>query len=163
MMRFLQTLCLLLLISFGAAAQIPAQTIPQFTFSRLDKTPFSAKDLAKGQKLLFIFFDTECEHCQRTISYLGEHYTDIKSTPIYLVTLDNQEKIAGFMNKYGAKLKGKKNITLLQDTNKQFIVIFQPRKYPSMFLYSAEKKLLDYEDNDESVFRILSLIKGKTK
>ena len=63
------------------------------------------------------------------------------------------------MGKYGVKLKDKKNVTLLQDKQFQFISKFQPKKYPSMFLYSPDKKLIDYEDNDESVFRFLKLIK----
>jgi hypothetical protein len=63
------------------------------------------------------------------------------------------EKITGFINKYIPNLTGKKNVTLLQDTKNEFIDKFKPRRYPSMFLYSAEKKLIGYEDNEESMFR----------
>ena len=140
-------------------AQVPAQTIPEFNFYRLDKTPFTNKDLAKEKKLFFIFFDSDCEHCQRAVSQINRQYASIKKTALYLITLDPQQKINIFMGKYGDGLKDKKNVTLLQDKQYQFITKFQPKKYPSMFLYSPDKKLLAYEDNDESVFRILNMVK----
>ena len=62
------------------------------------------------------------------------------------------------MNKYRSNLNGKKNVTLLQDLKNEFIDKFKPRKYPSMFLYSAEKKLIDYEDNPETMFRFIKLL-----
>lgn len=160
--KLLPTYCLFLLLSLctvNSLAQVPAQTIPDFTFYKLDKTPFINRDLAKEKKLFFLFFDTDCEHCQRAVSYIGQHYAVIKNTAVYLVTLDPQQKINLFMTKYGYGLKDRKNVTLLQDKQYQFIMKFQPKKYPSMFLYSQDKQLLDYEDNDESVFRILNLIK----
>ena len=68
-----------------------------------------------------------------------------------------------FMATYAPQLKMQKNVNLLQDRNNQFIAKFKPRRYPAMFLYSAEKKLLDYEDNEESVFRIVNLVKKENK
>ena len=62
------------------------------------------------------------------------------------------------MDTYGSKLKGQKNVTLLQDKLQQFIVKFNPVRYPSMFIYSPEKKLIDYEDNPESIFRLVNAI-----
>ena len=160
--KLLPAYCLFLLLSLctvSSLAQVPAQTIPDFTFYKLDKTPFINRDLAKEKKLFFLFFDADCEHCQRAVSYIGQHYAVIKNTAIYLVTLDPQQKINLFMAKYGYRLKDRKNVTLLQDKQYQFITKFQPKKYPSMFLYSQDKRLLDYEDNDEAVFRILNLVK----
>jgi hypothetical protein len=52
---------------------------------------------------------------------------------------------------------------MLQDTKNEFIVRFKPRKYPSMFLYSADKKLLDYEDNAESMFRFTNQLNPVAK
>ena len=67
------------------------------------------------------------------------------------------------MDTYGSKLKGQKNVTLLQDKLQQFIVRFNPMRYPSMFLYSAGRKLLDYEDNPESVFRLVNTLNKNVK
>lgn len=67
------------------------------------------------------------------------------------------------MDAYGSKLRGQKNVTILQDKLQQFILKFNPRKYPSMFLFSPEKKLIDYEDTPESVFRLVNAINKNAK
>ena len=67
------------------------------------------------------------------------------------------------METYGSKLKGQKNVTILQDKLQQFITKFNPVRYPSMFIYSPEKKLLDYEDNPELVFRLVNTINKNVK
>jgi peroxiredoxin len=130
------------------SAQVPAKTIPSFTFKRLNKKEFTNKELEPGKLLFFVFFDSECDHCQRSIQYIDQHYGEFKKTPVYLITLDSLIKIDGFMNKYGINLKDKKNVTILQDTRDEFIRKFGPRKYPSFFLYSAKKELMLYEDSE---------------
>jgi peroxiredoxin len=141
----------------------PAPTIPAFNFFKLDKSLFTNKNLAQDKMLFFFFFDADCEHCQHAMANLNQHYEEYKKAAIYLITLDGQEKIDQFINKYGSNLKDKKNVTLLQDLKNEFIAKFKPRKYPSMFLYSAEKKLIDYEDNEESMFRFSKQINKTVK
>jgi arsenate reductase-like glutaredoxin family protein len=112
----------------------------------LDESSFTNKNLEAGKMLFFVFFDSDCDHCQHAISYINQHITEFKKTPIYLITLDSREKINQFMAKYGANLKDKKNITLLQDRKYEFLPKFKPRKYPAMYLYSTQKKLIHYDD-----------------
>jgi peroxiredoxin len=137
----------------NVSAQVPAETIPDFNFVRLNKSSFTNKNLEQGKMLFFIFFDSECEHCQRTIQYVDQHYQDFKRAAIYLITLDNADNISRFMSKYGNRLTAKKNVTLLQDFKNEFIGKFGPRKYPSIFLYSTKKKLILYEDDEKSLPR----------
>jgi hypothetical protein len=145
------------LLSFSrVSAQSPAQTIPDFKFFRFDKTPFSQHDLPRAKPCFFVFFDSECEHCQRAVKYLDAHYKVFSKCSVYLISLDDQNKMTRFMNTFGPHLKGQPNVLLLQDRLYQFIPNFKPVKYPSMFLYSAERKLIDYEDNDETVFRFVN-------
>jgi hypothetical protein len=153
------TLILLILVAGNSLAQIPAQTLPDFKFFRLDKSPFTNKDLPNGKILFIVFFDSDCEHCQHAVKSISRNYPSFKKTTICLISLDNVDKINRFMNLYGKGLKGQKNVVLLQDILNQFISGFQPKKYPSMFLYSAEKKLIDYEDNEETLFRFVNAIK----
>jgi peroxiredoxin len=151
-----------ILISFSVSgqspAQTPAQTIPDFEFFRLNNTSFTNKDLPGGKMLFLLFFESDCDHCQRAIGNIGKQYQSFKKTSIFLISMDDENKINHFIETYGHQLKGQKNVTILQDKLHQFIVKFKPRKYPSMFLYSTEKKLIDYEDNEETVFRFLNYI-----
>lgn len=146
-----KTVVLLLWVSGNVSAQAPAEKIPEFNFFKLDKNSFTSKDLESGKMLFFVFFDADCGHCQHAIQYIDQHYQDFRRAAIYLITLDNQETITRFMAKYGNGLKDKKNVTLLQDPQYEFMRKFKPRKYPSMFLYSVKKELIMYDDNEKNV------------
>lgn len=147
------------LITFKSSAQTPAKTIPDFTFYKLDKTPFTPKNLTSGKDILFIFFDVTCDHCQHTIGTLSKRINECKNISIYLISLEDKAAITAFFNLFGKNLPSQKNITILQDSKNQFITQFGPRKYPSVFLYSAQKKLRLYDDEDmylEKFFKIIN-------
>ena len=163
MKYIIKTLALLLLISFRVDAQQPAGTIPDFKFYKLDKTVFTSKSLNTSKMLFFVFFDVGCDHCQHAIQYLNQHYAEFSKTAMFLITLDSQEKITQFLAKYGNNLKGKRNVTILQDSQNEFIRKFGPRKYPSLFLYSARKKLMLYDDNEQNLVRFSYQIKSSGK
>jgi peroxiredoxin len=155
-------LFLLSLISIHISAQItsqpPAQAIPEFQFVQFNNSPFTNQNLPKGKVIFFMFFDPDCDHCHQAIKSIGENLQSFKKIAIFLISVDDERKINQFMDTYGSQLKGLKNVTILQDKLQQFIVKFNPVRYPSMFLYSPEKKLLDYEDNPESLFRLVNVI-----
>lgn len=134
------------LASKVAFTQDVATSIPDFSFSRVDKTVFTAENLSKGRKLFFVFFDTECDHCRLAIQYVSQHYNEFNRAAIYLISLENPEKAIGFIRKHGSNLIGRNNTMFLQDTRSEFIKKFRPRKYPSLFLYSDKKQLLLYDD-----------------
>jgi len=157
------TFVLLFVIPLNVSGQTPAQTVPDFEFFRFDKRPFTNMDLPKSKMLFFVFFDSDCDHCQHAIKSIGEQYQSFKKASIFLISMDGLDKIDHFINTYGNKLNGKKNVTILQDRLQQFIAKFNPVRYPSMFLYSSEKKIIDYEDNPESVFRLVNAINKNVK
>ncbi|OCX54381.1 hypothetical protein BEL04_08995 [Mucilaginibacter sp. PPCGB 2223] len=145
-----------LFISFfkNTFAQQPAEAIPGFVFYHFNKKPFTDKDVQKGKKAFFVFFDSDCDHCQRAIATIGQHYQEFNHAMIYLVSLDSQDKMQYFMKTYGKELINRPNVMLLQDPRNDFLIKFRPRKYPSMFLYSETGTILIYEDNPENIFRI---------
>jgi|ERR1022692_3968004 peroxiredoxin len=156
-------LILVILINGNIYAQIPAQTLPDFKFSRLDTRPFVNKDLARGKMLVFVFFDSDCEHCQRAVKNIDKQYTSFQKTAVYFISVDDHDKINRFVDTYAPHLEGQKNVVLLRDNLNQFIAKFKPYRYPAMFLYSIDKKLIDYEDNEGSVFRLVNAIKKFVK
>lgn len=153
------TLVIYLALTVELSAQVPSPKLPDFHFFRMDKTLFTPGNLPKGQPLFFFFFDTDCDHCQHAMTNLAKNYRDYQSVAIYLITLSDKDRISAFMSKYGPGLATKKNVTLLQDVNNNFITQFKPRRYPAMFLYSVTHELLDYEDNEESMFRFSNQLK----
>ncbi|MGH2649238.1 MAG: TlpA family protein disulfide reductase [Ginsengibacter sp.] len=160
MKNTINTLVLLLFFCIKVSAQAltkpPAQKIPQFEFFRMDGKSFTDKDLPNGKIIFFMFVDPDCDHCQHAMQSIGEKYAAFKKTAVFIVSISDPKKLNGFMTAYGSKVKGQKNVTLLQDKFGQFITKFNPVRYPSMLLYSTQHQLLDYEDNPESVFRLVN-------
>jgi peroxiredoxin len=159
----LQVLISILPTVMDCHAQIPAQNMPDFEFSRPDNSPFTNKDLGHVNMYFFMFFDPDCEHCQRAMKNIDLNYRSFSKTGIYLISMDESKKNQNFVNSYAKHLTGKRNVLLLRDTKNQFITKFKPYHYPGMFLYSVEGKLLDYEDNPETIFRIVNSISNASK
>lgn len=151
---------LFILFFTSGNAQNPAATIPEFSFEKQDRSVFARKDLSPGSASFFVFFDTECDHCQHAIEYLNQHQQELSKAKLYLITLDSREKVSPFLDKHGGKLKKAKNTVLLFDTKNQFITRFGPRKYPSLMLYSKDGKLLLYDDDEKNLPKFIGKIKG---
>jgi peroxiredoxin len=162
MKTFLNT-TLLFFISLCGYAQKPAAVIPAFTFYKLNKTAFVNKDLAADKLLFFVFFDSDCDHCQHAITEINKRHSELKKTALYLLTLDSKEKLNAFLDKYGKNLKNNSNVTILQDLNNEFIQKFGPRKYPSLFLYSPKMQLMQYEDDEKLLPEFFKKIKEYKK
>jgi len=149
-----------LLLAFSANAQ--SKTLPEFTFFKSDNSgAFINKDVTTGRKSLFVFFDITCSHCQEAMKAFNENANKLSNTSVYLVTLDKQASAEKFLSQYASRLYKKKNVTLLFDRYNEFIVKFQPVKYPSIFLYSEKRKLELYSDEPGDVPKFLKLIQAK--
>src|ERR1700712_2326701 len=154
-------LIFLMLIIFNrpSAAQTPAPVLPDFKFFTFGGQPTGQRDLVKEKINLFIFFDPDCDHCQRTVADINKNYKAFSKASLIFVSVEGWQKINQFAGLYAPVLQKQKNVRFLRDSLNQFITIFKPRRYPALFLYSADKKLLDYEDNENSLFRIERFIK----
>ncbi len=152
---------LLLLMVFGPLGVLaqggmppPAGTLPSFRFEEVGRGVLTNADLPKGKLLLFVFVDPDCDHCQRAVARMDAEYRSFEKVAMYFVSAADPAKIVTFAKKYGPRLKG----LWLRDVEYRYMVEFRPVRYPALFLYSRDKKLLDYEDNEETIFRIVRSI-----
>jgi len=156
------SLLLLLYVSKPVIAQTPAPEVPDFTFFKLDGTPFSTKNMIAGKPSVFSFFDVTCSHCQTTMKTLSGRYEDLKMASVYLVTLDRKDVVLKFIDKYGKAFLNKPNVVILQDLNYQFIPRFKPVKYPSVFLYGKDNRLIVYEKDEKKMSDLVKMLKNIT-
>jgi hypothetical protein len=49
-------------------------------------------------------------------------------------------------------------VVVLRDSVGEFIGKFKPMKFPAMMLFSRDGRLVDYEDNENTVFRLVKLM-----
>jgi hypothetical protein len=132
----------------------PAATIPAFRFARHDGRLVSNADLPARKPVLFVFFDPDCDHCKRAVGHMDLACADYRAVAVYFVSMESQEKIDRFVATYAPRLAAQRNVLFLRDGGGGYMLGFNPVRFPSLFLYSSEHKLLDYEDNEETLFRI---------
>jgi hypothetical protein len=138
----------------AAVQQPPAKTVPEFRFVTRDQGLLSNANLPKGKLLLFVFFDPDCEHCQRVVKHMDQDVAAFRAARVYFVSMESQDKIDRFAATYAPRLVRQPNVLFLRDPGGGYMLRFHPIRFPSLFLYSPENKLLDYEDNEETLFRI---------
>ena len=162
-LRMMAMLMLSSTISAVLPAQVPAKTIPAFTFYSLSGKAFTQKDLPAGRQLFFVFFDPGCEHCQKTIGNMNKQPASFANAAMIMLSMAPVKQVEDFVSTYATALKRQKYFTLLQDRQYQFITRFKPKKYPSLFLYSAAHELLLYADNEEMLPTFVKLMHATKK
>ncbi len=158
-LKFFSAVLLLLITFQSTIAQLkPAPVIPDFTFYTLIDQPFTQNQLKKNAKLLFLFFDATCPHCQYEMRLISSHYKDFINTAFYLISMDKKSQIQNFIHTYGKALEGKDNVTVLVDVNRQFIQRFMPSQFPALYIYNPNRKLLKYWDTPVNIDQVFSEI-----
>jgi peroxiredoxin len=148
-----------LLITSSVFSQV--RSLPEFRFFRMDNgAEVTHKNIIPGKKTLFVFFDTECPHCRVAITEYNHNQAKLNDINVFLITRDQKAVVNSFLNEVGTKLIVKKNVTVLSDNQNQFIGKFLPKKFPSMFLFGANRQLLIYTDEEKDIPIILEKIKS---
>jgi thiol-disulfide isomerase/thioredoxin len=155
---FLGLLCSL--FYFTAAAQTPATLMPGFKFYTESNAGFTKDDIPSGRQSLIVFFDGTCGHCQSTMTQLSKQSAALANVNIYLISLDEFRTMNYFVDRYGKPFLSMKNVKMLQDKDRIFIPLFKPLKYPSIYLYSADKRLKIYSSDEQDIPKIMSLLKN---
>jgi len=91
---FTGLVCLLFL-----SVEVFSQAIPPFKMYRSDKTIFSAAELPKTKPVVLIYFDPDCDHCQKLMKELFEKINAFKKAEIIMVTFKPIEEVAEFEKK----------------------------------------------------------------
>lgn len=150
-----------LLVFVTASAFSQVRSLPEFRFFRMDNgAEVTHRNVTPGKKTLFVFFDTECPHCRVAITEYNHQQAKLNDINIFLITRDQKNVVNAFLKEVGSKLIAKKNVTVLADNQNQFIGKFLPKKFPSMFLFGANRQLMIYTDEEKDIPVILEKIKS---
>lgn len=157
--RFLLSLLLMGCSAGPAATQNAPYTIPEFTFYRMDDTPFTRNDLSRTTHIVFVFFSTTCHHCQDETRAIGENFSDFSQSTLYFISREEKGEIEQFMNVYGKDLKDKANVHVLRDPRSEFIVKFSPSQYPSVYVYTPTRRLVKHFSGETPIEEITAVLK----
>jgi thioredoxin-related protein len=84
-----------LTIAFSSSMAF-SQSLPPFKMYRSDKTIFNATELPKAKPVVLIYFDPECEHCQKLMKELFQKIDAFKKAEIIMVTFKPIEEVVAF-------------------------------------------------------------------
>lgn len=141
----------------------PAKEIPEFEFLKTDGTFYNQNDIDSTRKTMIIFFDATCGHCKDAMKIVNKRLDELSKVNILLVSLDVEKSIRMFLEDNGPNLLDNSKITILIDTKYQFIPAFKPKKFPSLYLYDEDKKLLVYANNDKKIDKIFEIVAAENK
>ncbi len=77
-----------------------SQTIPPFKMTLSNNKIFNAADLPKGKPVVLIYFDPDCDHCQKLMTELFKKINSFKKAQMVLVTFKPVTEVTAFEKKY---------------------------------------------------------------
>jgi cytochrome oxidase Cu insertion factor (SCO1/SenC/PrrC family) len=90
-------------------------------------------------KNMFVFFNADCDHCQREATEIQNHLESFKNYSLYFISSDSPEDQQKFAKAY--KLEGEPNV-FFGRTEPMFIYqTVGSIPTPSMYIYSEERRL----------------------
>lgn len=120
--------------------------IPAFVFYTLkDSSVFTKDSLLRNTPLLFIYFNSECDHCQYETKQIVEYIKYFKGIQIVMVSREPQSAIIAFREKYHLV---NLPITVLQDGANKMHDYFDFSYIPLIRQYDRKGNLIGaYSEN----------------
>ena len=81
-------------------SRMNSQTIPPFKMTLSNNKIFNATDLPKGKPLVLIYFDPDCDHCQKLMTELFKKMNSFKKVEMVLITFKPVTEVVAFEKKY---------------------------------------------------------------
>ena len=104
--RFWVSFAAFILFCFAAMSfslRLSSQTIPSFKITLSNNEIFNAANLPKGKPLVLIYFDPDCDHCQKLMTELFKKINSFKKAQMVLVTFKPLAEVAAFEKKYDTR------------------------------------------------------------
>jgi thioredoxin-related protein len=119
-------------------AEVQQSEIPPLPITSMEGSEFTTRDL-KG-KLILIFFQTDCDHCQREAKQIQENLKSFKDYKLYFISSNTFPEIQKFSVEY--KLAGVPNVYFNFSTAENVVRYFGAMSAPSIFIYSDNGRMV---------------------
>lgn len=132
------------------------KTIPAFSYPTIKGKLFSNKNLKENIPTVFLYFNSECEHCQSEAEQIRDNIRKFTNVQLVFISFEEQKKIMAFATKY--KLLGYDNITFLCDKQVSFASTFDVNSLPTIVIYDKNKQLVAKIKGEVKIENILKKI-----
>ncbi|MCK5538213.1 MAG: redoxin domain-containing protein [Bacteroidales bacterium] len=115
--------------------------LPNFTFYQIenDTVPFYPSDLNENQKLVVVFFHTNCDYCQNELEMISLNLDEFDDVQFLFVSEQRSYAIKGYLQ--AISLYGRENVFVARSNNFEFIKKFGHKPIPTTYIYT-EKRML---------------------
>jgi len=142
----------------SAATFYKIQQLPSFKIvAAPDSSIFTNEQLKKNQPFVLMFFNPDCDHCQKETKELLAYKKELKDLQIVMASPASFGLIKDFYNDYN--ISSIPGIIMGQDINYALGSRYQLRTYPSIFVYDASGKLAKAFVGNVGVPAILDAVK----
>ena len=144
---------LFLCIPLFSVGQVQKKLPTLATIHSLDQpSKLLQQSLPTKGKIVFIFYDPGCGHCQELGASLTKEYASFATAQVYFITMNEKSLVTTYINKYTSGLKDKKNVSFWKDPGVEFIEKFMPRSYPATYVFDAASKNLikDFQGENDA-------------
>ena len=146
---------------FEADSLNEADTLPNFTFYTVkDSIAFTPNMLRQGLPVLFISFNTDCDHCQHEVEDIKKYIDEFKNVQIVMVSRQSKKEVYSF---YRAKRINEYPIIMLIDSGNQLHKLFDFNYIPMLRQYDAKWKRIAAYNQQAPVIRLIENFKRKRK
>ncbi len=119
-----------------------------------------AKALPTTGKIVFVFYDPGCGHCQQLGSAFSNKIKEMSGLSLFFISMNDKEYVDGFINMFAKNLKGRTNVSFWKDPGVEFIEKFKPTNYPATYIYDAAKRtLIASFQGENDLFKMLPFLK----
>jgi peroxiredoxin len=128
--------------------------LPDITMMEENGQPFSAASLSG--KTVLIFFNADCDHCQRETAEIQKNLDAFKSYTLYFISMDQFSVINRFAEKY--KIAHEPNIHLARADGRTVFAAMGPMQTPTICIYTTAKRLAKRFDGETKIGDIIDLL-----
>ena len=128
---------------------------PPIPLTLLDNTQLNVQDLT-GKNAL-IFFQPDCDHCQREAQEFERNLEAFAGTTLYFITSGPMDEIKAFADTY--KLNGRPNVYFAFTEALNVLNNYGPISAPSVYIYSDNHKLVKGFNGETPIERIISAVR----
>ncbi len=144
---------------FEADSLKEADSLPNFTFYTVkDSLAFTPNQLKKGLPVLFVSFNTDCDHCQNETELLKEFIDDFKGIQIIMVSRQPKDEVMKF---YTTRKIKEYPIIMLIDPLNQLHTLFDFNYIPMIRQYNAYWKRIAAYNQQAPISVLLKNFKKK--
>ena len=135
------------------------KTIPEFSYKTVDGKVFSNTDLKENIPTIFLYFNSECEHCQSEAEQIRDNIKKFANVQLIFISFEEPKTITAFATKY--KLIGYDKITFLCDSKVSFATTFDVNSLPTVVIYDQNNRLVEKIKGEVKIENILKKITTK--